>query len=257
MAIRELQSSLRQHRAPVTIAILVLAVLNFLASWISGGGVWNASLLFDPRHAGHLPWTFLTYPFAVNPADIIGIFFMVYWMWMIGAIVERELGTARFLIFMGVMTVLPAVMMWVSFISFGHFIPLYGLYLPVAGVTIAWATRNANATMLFMMIIPIKAKWLAWLTAALVVFGYGYPNPPVGLLAGVHLLLAYLYAANKIPVLTYGSDGGRIKKQQWLPREKDDRYLRNVKDREVERQERERLRKLFEGSLKDDPEDKR
>lgn len=255
MAVRNLQSSLRQHGAPATVAILILAGANFLASWVSGGGDWNKYLLF---HAGiAFPWTFLTYPFAADAADIIGIFFMIYWMWIIGASVERDLGTGKYLAFFGTMTVVPALMMWICNATVGHFVPLYGLYLPVAGITIAWASRNPNASMLFMMIIPILAKWLAWLTAALVVFRYGYPNPPVGLFAGVHLLLAYLYASNKIPVLPYGRDGGRVKKQQWLPREKDDKYLRDVKSREIERAERERLRKLFEGSLKDDPEDKR
>ena len=255
MAIRNLQTSVRQHGAPATVAILVLAGANFLASWVSGGGNWNGVVSFRPAFS--LPWTFLTYPFAANPADVIGIFFMIYWMWIIGAQVERDLGTGKYLAFFGAMTAIPATMMWICLLTTGHASALYGLYLPVAGITIAWATRNPNASMLFMLIIPILAKWLGWLTAALVVFGYGYPNPPVGLFAGVHLLLAHLFAAQRVPLLTYGKDGGKVKKQQWLPREKDDNYLLDVKNREIERAERERLRKLFEGSLKDDPEDKR
>ena len=257
MAARNLQSSIRRHGAPATVAILVLAGANFLASWVSGGGDWNAYLQFHAQFAARFPWSILTYPIGANPADIIGVFFMAYWMWIIGATVERDLGTGRFLAFFGAMTAVPALMMWICYAAFGFSAPLYGLYLPVAGITIAWAARNPNVSMLFMLIIPIQAKWLAWLTAALVVFSYGYPHPPVGLFAGVHLLLAYLYAANRIPFLSYGKEVFTRKREGWTPREKDDKYLRDVKSREIERQERERLRKLFEGSLKDDPEDKR
>ena len=248
---------MQRHGAPVTVVILVLASINFLASWVSGGGQWNSYLVFHPSLAGMLPWSFVTYAFASDPADIIGIFFMIYWLWMIGSTVERELGALRYALLLLVMTVVPSLMMLACYATTHHFLDLYGLYLPVAGITIAWAVRRPNATMLFMLVIPILAKWLAWLTAALVVFRYGYPNPLVGIFAGVHLLLAYLYAADKIPGIPYGKYELLPKKQQWLPKEKDDRYLDAVRKREQERADRERLRKLFEGSLGEDPEDKR
>lgn len=240
----------------MTVGIIVVAIGNFLISWVAGGGSWNPFLAFFAEGAFAHPWTFLTHPFAAEAADVLGIIFMSYWLWFMGGTVEKELGSGPFAIFFGVITVVPALMMLAVQVITGHSMMLYGLYLPVAGVTVAWATRHPNQSILFMMIIPILAKWLGWLTVILVVFRYGYPNPPVGLFAGVHLLLAYMYAANRFP-FAWGGGGIRTKKQQWLPREKDDRYLRDVRDREMERAERERLRKLFEGSLKDDPEDQR
>jgi hypothetical protein len=108
-----------------------------------------------------------------------------------------------------------------------------------------------------MLIIPIQARWLGWLTVGMVLFGYGIGNPLFGLLACVHLGLAYLYAANYVPFLPYGTTRFFRHKRYWKKSERDETYIRDVKKREIERQERERLRKLFEGSLTDDPEDKR
>lgn len=253
---RDFQSQARRHGAPVTVAIILIAAANFLASWVSQGGAWNVLLVFLARNFPALPWTALTYPFAAT-MDIIGLLLMGYWLWVIGAMVERELGTVIYSIFFALMTLIPALMMWVGYLALGALTPLAGLYLPVAAITIAWATRYPETTMLFMMVFPIKAKWLGWITAVLIVFSFGMGNPVLGFLAAFHLLLAYLYAANKIPGVVWGKHGFVPKKQTWLPREKDDRYLDDVKRRETERAERERLRKLFEGSLGEDPEDKR
>src|SRR5207253_10005279 len=181
-----------------------------------------------------------------------GVLFMSYWLWIIGGTVEKELGSGTFAGFFAAMTLVPSLMFFVCYLLL-HMdprVPVYGLYLPVAGITLAWATRHPNQSMLFMLVIPILAKWLGVLTVVLIVFGYGFPNPPVGLFAGVHLLLAYMYAANRIPKLAYGGGGVRTKKQRWLPSEEDDRYLGDVKNRQSERAERERRRNLFEGSLK-------
>src|SRR5947209_10652485 len=115
MAIRTLQSSIRQHGAPATVGILVLAWANFLASWVSGGGLWNGYLKFQPTFFTMFPWTPLIYPFAAMAADIIGIFFMSYWLWIIGGTVERDLGTGRYLGFFGVMAVVPALMMGICY----------------------------------------------------------------------------------------------------------------------------------------------
>jgi hypothetical protein len=204
-----------------------------------------------------MPWTMLTYPLASPGPDVIGLLFMGYWLWIIGASVERELGSVIFSIFFAIMTLVPALMMIVGLMTLGVAGPLAGLYLPVAAITVAWATRYPETSMLFMMVFPIKAKWLGWITAILVIFGFGRAYPVLGFLAAVHLLLAYLYAANKIPAVAWGKHGFIPKKQTWLPREKDDKYLDDVKRRETERAERERLRKLFEGSLGEDPEEKR
>ena len=247
--------NISQPGATFTIATLAIAVINFFATWVTVGGTWNVYLEFDPRLAPVYPWTFLTFPIAANPADIIGILFIGYWMYQVCTEVERELSTPKYAAFFLCMALIPSLMLFLGYEIFHQVRSLYGLYLPVAGVTVAWATRRPTNTILLLMIIPIQAKWLAWLTAIIVVFGYGLGAPVLGLFAAVHLLVAYLFAANKLPI-AWTAGRHRAPKQQWLPREKDDKYLEDVKRREMDRAEREKLRKLFEGSVKDDPEDK-
>lgn len=256
--LRDFQSQARRHGAPVTVAVIVIAAVNFLINWLSGGrDAWNALLTFTPGTALSLPWTLLTWPISAEAPDFIGTVFMCYWMWVIGGMVERELSSLRYSVFLLVMALIPALMMLLALPILGDSRALWGLYLLAAAVTIAWATRNPNQTMLFMMVVPIAAKWLAWLTVGIVIFGYGFPKPVLGLLAAVHLLVAYLYAANKIPFLQWGRAAFVQNRQGWKPQERDNRYFDEVRKREQERAERERLRKLFEGSLGEDPEDKR
>lgn len=258
--LRDLQSSARQGGMPVTAAIVGTAAAAFLLSWLSGSMAFG-NFAFDPRLLGSQPWSLLTYPFAFPPdgGNFIGVVFVCWWLWGIGGQVERELRAITYGLFFAAMTVLPALFLLIgsSMLDIDHV--LAGLYLPVAGVTVAWATRNPELKVLMMMVIPIQAKWIGWLTAGAVLFGYGTGNPLVGVLACIHLVLAWLYAANKVPALGWASGPssfGSKKGKAWTPREKDDKYLSEVKDRELDRQERERLRRLFEGSLKDDPEDK-
>src|SRR5205823_4373438 len=116
-----------------------------------------------------------------------------------------------------------------------HETPLMFLFLPLSGVTVAWATRNPNSTILFMMVIPILAKWVGWITAGIVLFGYGAVHPFLGIAASLHLGLAYLYAANKIPFLLFsGTSVFTRKREGWKPIERNDAYFADVKKRETE-----------------------
>jgi len=107
-----------------------------------------------------------------------------------------------------------------------------------------------------MAIIPIPGWLLAWLTAAITLFGYGtaYSAPLMGAFACLHLLLAYFYASNRIPNLAYGRAGGPTNYQNLKRTERMDKsYFDDVRKREQDRAEREKLRKLFEDSMTDDP----
>jgi hypothetical protein len=78
----------------------------------------------------------------------------------------------------------------------------------------------------------------------------------LALFAVVPLGIAYLYAADKIPFLPWGS--ARRASRGLVTRIKTDyQTIDKAFDRQKEREERERLRKLFEASLIEDPEDKR
>jgi len=216
------------------------------------------------------PWQLVTYPFAYTPlTDAIAFMFfvcLIAWMIFAGMTVEREIGSPRFAIMWIAMSIAPALLIGVyssiARLSFGF----GGPFLPAAGLTIAWCTRYASEQILLYGFIPMAGKWVAWITAAMVFFLYGAMRPEFGILAAGPLVLPWLYAANRLPfpygrVGSFGSGWGRSSKgtrDENLKRHEkmDKKYYEDVKKREQERADRERLRKLFESSMNDDTKDK-
>jgi hypothetical protein len=130
-------------------------------------------------------------------------------------------------------------------------------------LTVAWCFRNAGQSVNLYGILPIRAPWIAAITAASLLFSYGAVNPLLGLLAVAPLFVAMLFAQNKLPIAFgagrssggFGFGGATSKKKVHATRAQaqyDEAYYDDVLRREQERDERERLRKLFESSLKDD-----
>lgn len=233
--------------------LLVMIVAAFLVDWSSVGALTQA-LGFDAADFGQRPWSLLTYGFATG-GSFFGTVITCFMLWWFGGSVERELGTWNFLIFFLAMVVLPVLFFLAGSAFMAHSVPVFGMYLPLAGVVIAWATRNPTFKILIMFCLPLDAKWIGWLTAGFVFFGYGFGAPALGVLAVLHLILAHFYAANKLPFVPWGKSIGHHKPTGWKPQERDDKYFENVRDREKERQDRDRLRKLLEGSVKDDVDD--
>jgi membrane associated rhomboid family serine protease len=162
---------------------------------------------------------------------------------------EYDLGSRRFLylwLAASLIGVLPLVILKQ---------PVVGMLVPGAILVTIWATRNPNQTVMVFMIIPVAAKWIG-IAAVLGVFASysgGTAQPLIGLAAVVGCIIGFLYARDMIPNLSYGR--GSMNKQAAKPtraqkaREKE--YYDDVYRREKEREEKERLRKLFEGSLDD------
>ena len=106
------------------------------------------------------------------------LFFLVislYFYYMIGSVLEREWGTAKFNVFYGLGVVLNIVVGFVLYAVSASAYPagLLG-YLVTADMTyvnmslfFAFATLYPDMRVLLFFIIPIKIKWLAWIDAAL------------------------------------------------------------------------------------------
>jgi len=258
---KDIQSAFRKNGAPVSIAIIALSVIGFTIAFAAPSWPIIDNLAYVPEMWASHPWTILTYPFVADPlvnSAFIIVLFECFWMYGIGGIVERELGRIRFIILWLVMTILPALFVWLGLFVLHVQEPLMFLYLPLSAVTVAWAARNPNNQVLFMMVVPITGKWIGWITVGIILFDYGRLHPLLGFFACLHLAVAWAFATNRIPFWQYSSAPLFTRKREgWKPVERNDTYFADVKRREIERAERERLRKLFEGSLSDDPEDKR
>lgn len=242
----------RQIVTPGTVAILALIVVGFLISFFTNGITLAPEIGFEPSIAWQRPWSFLTYPFAYSPGAFLSVLFICLWLFSMGGSVEREMGTLKFCVFWVVMTVLGALFLLIGAKLTGFQGALYGAFMPTAAVTVAWGTRYPETTIMVMFVIPLKGKWIAWIAAGLLFFG---TTAQLAVFAAAPLLLAYLLAAEKLPGISFGAGksanavGARERKQQ---QKKFTEFKDKIREREQERAERERLRKLFESSLKDD-----
>lgn len=126
-------------------------------------------LSFDPETAFRRPWTFFTYQFLHGGllhllANSLGLF-------IFGPSVEQQLGSSRFLLYYlycglggAVLSLLLSAVMPIG--------PFIGASGAVLGLAVAFARFNPDATLvLFPIPVPIKARSLVWIFAALAVFG--------------------------------------------------------------------------------------
>jgi hypothetical protein len=102
--------------------------------------------------------------------------------------------------------------------------------------------------------LPLTGYWLGWATVIMDLLLYGAGAPVVGVLACVHLGGAALFASDRLPYLPYGSGDYRpgrkvkVNEKEAVGRGQvryDQTYFDEVKRREKEREEQERLKKLF------------
>lgn len=209
-----------------------------------------AFLSFASTEALRQPWSFITYPFTLSIGrDLFGPLFtllLLLWTYQIGTSVENDQGRGRYLGFWALATVLPALLLLIP----GARGVLMGPYLPIAALTVAWATRNANTPVLLMGLVPIAAKWIGAL-AALGIFAqyYGF-----GVLTAVLMLvplgLSWAWAAERIPVLPY-HERRYAHKPSKVEAQREIDFMKEVAKRKDDRAEKERLRRLLEGG--DDP----
>lgn len=232
---------------PVTLTLIALSIVGALAVWS------NPALALVLGYFGDFraPWTALTYPFAIGALTsgfgLISLVFLVMWLYSVGGLLERELGPQKYILVWVLLTLLPILFL----IPFGR-AGLVGSLLPVGGLTVIWATRYPSSPVMLMAMIPLQAKWLGFLSAGVVFFSYGAGgNLLVGLLACGSLALAHVFARNMIPFFQYAGAYSKPKptKEQI---ERARAFEDEVRKRKQDREERERLRKIFESSLSED-----
>lgn len=235
--------------APVTIAIIGLIVAGLIGSLVAPTILSNRLSFRLDGLATH-PWAALSYPFD-SGGNVLTPVFAGMWLWWFGASVERDLGSARFAAFWVLVTALSAGAVGLGWIVGSTRGVLLGPWLPIASVTVAWGTRYPEVPVGLMFVVSLAGKWVALLAGVLVLFGYGGGAPIVGVFAVLPLVGCYYFAADKIGFLPFRRAAGP--RASWKAHERrDSGYFADVRKREKERDERERLRKLFESSLDDD-----
>jgi membrane associated rhomboid family serine protease len=93
------------HKTPATNGLLAALAIGFVAQFLLGSN-FEATFGFYSALAFVEPWRFITYAFLHS--GIMHIAFNGYSLWVLGQIVERRLGTARFLTIFGVSAIFGA-----------------------------------------------------------------------------------------------------------------------------------------------------
>ncbi len=155
----------------------------------------NISSLYDGLHlhwresTAHLNiWQFFTYMWLHDLSGLGHIFGNLLGLWILGSILERQLGGYRFLklylqcgIGAGLFT---AVLGWLFPLTFGQ--PVVGASGAIFGLVAALSILLPREKMLLFFIAPIDAKWLIWLVLGIDTLAFA-SNPQSDLAWQTHI----------------------------------------------------------------------
>jgi membrane associated rhomboid family serine protease len=261
-----IQQAFRSGGFPATVAIIAANVLTFFTTASMGVRDPFLRLAFVPGQWPADFWSVVTWP-LVGAGHPFSVVCACFWAWWVCGSLERSWGTRTFVIFLTATAALTALGTWGGAQLFGaRYSALAGLLIGVAPPTVAWAAINRREVVNLYGMIPVPAPAIAIFVVVLVWYTVG--PPLVGLTALLGCAAAYYYAtqgryaysgysAARKPRLRFDDEPrGRAPRTnprdvEWLERPatllSPVRWLK-------ERRERERLRRLFEGSFdRDDP----
>jgi len=188
---------------PITKVIVLLMAVSFLANIVSQGALGNLLVYVPFQFPNGLTGLF-TYPFVFGRQDILNLLIsglMVYWF---GGSLERSWGQRLYFIFLTSATATAALVWTVGTSLFRLSLQdsiIAGPWLMVASIIVAWAWLNPEETILLWFVLPVKAKWVGWLTIILLYFSYprvgGILFFVLGFFAMGGVAVAYAYARYK------------------------------------------------------------
>ncbi|MBI2843771.1 MAG: rhomboid family intramembrane serine protease [Armatimonadetes bacterium] len=182
-------------RIPVTKLLILVNIATFLAVVLFGAArsALVPYLAYESRLVVLMPWTLITYPLIALTFSPINLLFQGYWLWVTGGSLERSWGSRTFAIFFFAMSAISAIGLFIGGMLGHTNSSAAGLWLPLAGLTVAFAMLNPEQQILFFFIIPMKLKYLALLDVAIVLVSYGRVSLALGIFALAGCAFSYWY----------------------------------------------------------------
>ena len=151
------------------LGVVTLAVSVLVAVLGDNGAALAQFVLFSPAQFFHGKlWQPLTYTF-LNP-DPISLLFALLGLWLLGAALEQQWGTRRFVTFYFLTGAAGAIATGlIGFVSarvWGH--AYYGNWSSLEGLIAAFAVLLPDAQ-IFLYIVPVQAKWMLPISAGITV----------------------------------------------------------------------------------------
>lgn len=183
---------------PATKLIIITYLATFLAIALFKLDVIIEFAGFNAITAISRPWTFFTYPLVgagsmLAPMGMLSLILTIVWTWWVSGSLERSWGTRTFTLFFFGMSAITAIGIFIGSIIFNIAYPLVGIWLPLSGLTIAYAMINPEQQILFMLFLPLKLKYLALLDVVFVLINYSQPNIFMGMFALLGCAFSYWY----------------------------------------------------------------
>lgn len=146
------------------LGIVICNVIVYVLDMVSRGTL-SPLLYFSRYYILHgQVWRLITFIMVPGYSNIIWLAIGLYFYWFIGSNLEREWGAGKFTIYYFSGVLLTAIVGMITGYASITYINL-SLFL-------AFATLFPNLRFLLFFIIPVKAKWLAWLDGALLAFSF-------------------------------------------------------------------------------------
>lgn len=177
--------------------------------------------------------------------------FAMLWLFNFGSMFERAYSSKSLLIhFFALSIIYGLVGLLAAKLVGANAMFLYSSWLPVSFITVTLCATQPE-TPSSLNGIPVKMKWFAVLVGVFVILTLGAGNPIFGIILCSPLAIAWFYGQGKLGAFAPGKILIRNNPQSVKTNREFDEFKSKVRDKEQERQEKERLRKLFEGSLDD------
>lgn len=172
---------------PVVRALVIACSAVWLAQLLTmhaGWSFWSWFVLSAPTFLSGMFWQVVTYQFLHTPLGIAHVLFNMLMLWMFGRDVERARGGSWFLPFY-LACGAGAGLLWVLLTGIlpGAGAPMVGASGSVLGVMTAWAMFWPRRQVLFMLMIPIEARYFILITAAIELLLVWSPSSGVANLA--------------------------------------------------------------------------
>lgn len=152
--------------------VVIASAVIYIFSMMDSSGAFLYYLMFNPRLIlqGQI-WRLFTFILIPINSSPIWLFISLYFYYFIGSTLERQWGTPKFTIYYlsGILfTALYGLI--AGLLSGAYYIYITASYINLS-MFFVFATYFPDHQVLVLFIIPVKIKWLAYLDAALFVFG--------------------------------------------------------------------------------------
>lgn len=173
-------------------------------------------------------------------------------MWSLGRSLESDIGVSKSVVFALIVAVLTCLGAQLGATLLGMPGSVSSPWIIVGAVWLTWSVRYPNTPVRLMFMAEVQGKWLGLVGAVIAMLAFRPYQISLG--AALPLGFAWAFAAGKLPFLAYGLPVKRVSAPTGPRGIKAPRadYYDEVKRRESERDEKERLRKLFESSVNED-----